>query len=146
VVPEAKICDAEDKDLINVVLAEAQSATANVEKLDAPKALNNIFNIFSKANKYIEVTEPYILAKDPEKKDKLNTVLRNLLEAIRIGTLHLSAFMPETTAKVLGTLGVEASLGSAEFYRLQEGKTLEPLGILFPRLDVEKELEILTSL
>ena len=138
--------DAIDRDLVNVVLLEEQNAKNHMKNLDSSKALASIFAIFSKANKYIELTEPYILAKDPEKKARLDTVLRNLLEAIRIGTIHLSAFLPEASKKVLDVLGVEANLGEPNYYALEQGKTLETLPILFPRLDVEKELEELSKL
>ena len=138
--------DAIDRDLVNVVLLEEQNAKNHMKNLDSSKALASIFAIFSKANKYIELTEPYILAKDPEKKARLDTVLRNLLEAIRIGTIHLSAFLPEASKKVLDVLGVEAKLGEPNYYALEQGKTLETLPILFPRLDVEKELEELSKL
>lgn len=138
--------DALDKDLINVVLAEEQNAKNHMKNLDSSKALASIFAIFDKANKYIELTEPYILAKDPEKKARLDTVLRNLLEAIRIGTIHLSAFLPEASKKVLDVLGAEAKLGEPNYYGLAEGKTLEALPILFPRLDIANELEELAKL
>lgn len=135
-----------DKDLITIVMQEEQNALANMKNLDSSKALASIFNIFSKANKYIEVTEPYILAKDPSKKDRLNTVLRNLLESIRIGTIHLSAFLPEHSKTVLDILGVEAKIEKSDFYKLAEGKVLDSCPILFPRLDIEKELEELSKL
>ncbi|MBQ8468881.1 MAG: methionine--tRNA ligase [Clostridia bacterium] len=137
--------DVLDKDLINIVLQEEQNVKAHMANLDSSKALASIFAIFSKANKYIEVTEPYILAKDPAKKERLDTVLRNLLEAIRIGTVHLSAFLPDVSKKVLDVLGVEAKIGEQSFYNLKEGKVLETLPILFPRLDVAKELEELSK-
>jgi len=138
--------DALDKDLVTIVLQEEQNAKMHMKNLDSSKALASIFAIFNKANKYIELTEPYILAKDPEKKARLDTVLRNLLEAIRIGTIHLSAFLPEASKKVLDILGVEAKIGEQQYYALQEGKVLETMPILFPRLDVNKELEELAKL
>ncbi len=135
-----------DKDLINIVLTEEQNAKNYMKKLDSSKALTSIFAMFSKANKYIEVTEPYILAKDPSKKERLDTVLRNLIETIRIGTIHLSAFLPEVSKKVMDILGVEAKIGEPKFYDMKEGKTLENCPILFPRLDVQKELDELAKL
>ena len=135
-----------DKDLINVVQSEAQNAKNYMKNLDSSKALASIFNMFDKANKYIEVTEPYILAKDQSKKERLNQVLLNLLETIRIGTIHLSAFLPNASQKVLDTLGVKAKLDNDNFYALESGKVLDACPILFPRLDIAKELEELAKL
>ena len=115
---------------------------------DVSKALASIFDIFSKANKYIEVTEPYRLAKDEEKKNRLDTVLRNLLESIRIGTILLSAFLPECSEKVLSALHVENRkfADAKEFYALESGDTVDEIGILFPRIDAEKEFVELAKL
>ena len=114
---------------------------------DVSKALGSIFEIFSKANKYIEVTEPYRLAKDEEKKDRLGNVLRNLLEAIRIGTVLLSAYLPDCSKTVANALHVNEFVykDANEFYKLTAGDIVEDLGILFPRLDVQKELEELAK-
>lgn len=143
VVPACSYQDAESTDLQNIVKLEASNAKAYMKNLDCSKALASIFNIFDKANKYIEVTEPYRLAKDPLQKDKLNTVLRNLLEAIRIGTLHLSAFMPDVCDRVLKVLNVEKVIND-NFYSMQEGAVMQDCPILFPRLDIAKEVEALT--
>lgn len=135
-----------DKDLVNVVLSESQNAKNYMKNLDSSKALASIFNMFTKANKYIEITEPYILAKDESKKERLNQVLLNLLETIRIGTIHLSAFLPDASKKVLDALGVDAKFDTNNFYAMQSGKVLEACQILFPRLDVQKELDELAKL
>lgn len=119
-----------------------------VSNFDVSKALASIFDIFSKANKYIEVTEPYKLAKDEANRGRLNTVLRNLLEAIRIGTVLLSAFLPDCSKTVLDALHVENVKyeGLQSFYSLNDGTTVDELGILFPRLDIAKEMEELSKL
>ena len=147
IVPQySKETDVLDKDLINIVLQEAENAKMHMKNLDSSKALASIFAIFTKANKYIEVTEPYKLAKDETQTVRLHTVLRNLLEAIRIGTSHLSAFLPDCSKVVLDVLGVDANLNNTHFYALEEGKQLEACPILFPRLDIVKELEELAKI
>ena len=115
---------------------------------DASKALASIFEIFSKANKYIEVTEPYRLAKDESQSARLDTVLRNLLESIRVGTILMSAFMPDCSKKVLDALHVESRMynDSKEFYALTELDNVDEIGILFPRIDLDKEFEELAKL
>lgn len=135
-----------DKDLINIVMQEAENSKLNMQNFDSSKALTSIFAMFAKANKYIEVTEPYKLAKDPTQTDRLHTVLRNLLEVIRIGTIHLSAFLPDCSNTVLDILGVDAKIDDSGFYGLLEGETLDACPILFPRLDVVKELEELSKI
>ena len=150
VVPEVSPEEEEiDKDLKVSVLSAVAEAKKHIEtNFDVSKALASIFDIFSKANKYIEVTEPYRLAKDEEKKNRLGNVLRNLLESIRIGTILLSAFLPDCSKKVLDALHVDEVLfkKASEFYLLEAGKTVDELGILFPRLDIDKELQELSEI
>ncbi len=150
VVPEVKGEDEEiDKDLKVSVLSLVAETKKHMEtNFDVSKALGSIFDIFSKANKYIEVTEPYRLAKDETKADRLGNVLRNLLEAIRIGTTLLSAYLPDCSKTVGDALHVEEFKFEdlSTFYKLEAGDTLGELAILFPRLDVQKELEELAKI
>lgn len=150
VVPEVKGEDEEiDKDLKVSVLSLVAETKKHMEtNFDVSKALGSIFDIFSKANKYIEVTEPYRLAKDETKADRLGNVLRNLLEAIRIGTTLLSAYLPDCSKTVGDALHVNEFKFEdlSTFYKLEAGDTLGELSILFPRLDVQKELEELSKI
>ena len=150
VVPEVVAEDDEtDKELKGSILNLVAETKKHMEtNFDVSKALASIFEIFSKANKYIEVTEPYRLAKDETKKDKLGNVLRNLLEAIRIGSILLSAYLPDCSKKVLEALHVDnISYNEAkEYYALKSEDVVDELGILFPRLDVLKELEALAEI
>ena len=149
VIPEAKDEEPIDDELKQTVFKAAQDAKKYIEtNFDVSKALASIFDIFSKANKYIEVTEPYRLAKDEEKKNRLGTVLRNLLEAIRIGTVLLSAFLPDCSKKVADALHIEKYNyeETKEYYNLSAGDIVDELGILFPRLDIQKELEELAKI
>ena len=138
-----------DKDLFETITKSANDAKKYIESnFDVSKALASIFDIFSKANKYIEVTEPYRLAKDEAKAKRLDAVLRNLLEAIKAGTILLSAFLPDCSKKVLDALhlkGVKFKDALNNDLPLT-GETVDELGILFPRLDVQKELEELSKI
>lgn len=148
-IPEAGEEEEIDVDLKQTTFKSAQDAKKYIESnFDVSKALASIFEIFSKANKYIEVTEPYKLAKDENKQNRLKTVLRNLLEAIRIGTTLLSAFLPDCSKKVADALHVKdfSYEDTKEFYMLKTGDTVDELGILFPRLDTQKELEELAKI
>ena len=150
VIPAYGLQDEEiDIDLKQSVSRAATDAKKYIESnFDVSKALASVFEIFSKANKYIEVTEPYRLAKDETKKERLGTVLRNLLEAIRIGTILLSAFLPDCSKKVADALDVKEYVFDdvKSFYKLKEGFIVEDIGMLFPRLDTNAELEALAKI
>ena len=138
-----------DKDLKVSILNSVAETKKHIEtNFDVSKALASVFDIFSKANKYIDLTEPYRLAKDETKADKLGLVLRNLLEAIRVGTILLSAFLPDCSKKVVDALHVsELKFEKASnFYQLSAGDVVDEIGILFPRLDIQKELEELAEI
>lgn len=150
IIPEYEESQEEiDKDLITAIHTAVSETKKHIEtNFDVSKALGSIFDIFSKANKYIEVTEPYRLAKDETKQKRLDTVLRNLLEAVRIGTILLSAFLPDASEKVLSALQVKEKLykDAKEFYSLKAGDTVDEIGILFPRIDADKEFEELAKI
>lgn len=150
VIPEQPLADEEiDTDLKQTVMRATQETKKHIESnFDVSKALGCIFDIFSKANKYIEVTEPYRLAKDETKTERLDAVLRNLLEAIRVGTILLSAFLPDASQKVLEALNIETKSydDTKDFYKLVGGNVVNELGILFPRLDTQAELDALSAL
>ena len=145
-IPEADFD--EDQDLKEYVNDEKQKVFRYMNELDVSKALSSVFNIFSRANAYIEKTEPFRLAKDSAQANRLATVMRNLLECIRIGATLLYPFLPNSSSKVLDALNVEKPYSFEDldkFYGLKKGQ-VKPLEILFPRLDVQKELEELAKL
>ena len=149
IVPSATVEEEVDIDLKNTINLEITNIYKHMENFDVSKSLASIFNIFSKANKYIEVTEPFLLAKDETKRDRLMTILRNLLESIRIGSLLLKPYLPDCAKKVLDALGIDENEGFENinnFYSLSENTTVEQIGILFPRLDLEKEKQELSEL
>lgn len=115
-----------------------------MEEFRVKDALDEIFTLLRRSNKYIDETEPWVLARDEAKKDRLQTVLYNLLESLRISGILLESFMPETGAKILELLGTEnTSLSSAaRFGQLEEGIHTAPKApALFARIDPVKFAE-----
>ena len=122
-----------------------------MDALNAPEALASIFDLVGRANKYIDETTPWILAKDPEKKDRLGTVLYNLAECIRIIAVTLKPFLVESADKILGLFGIDggavADFDSATcFGVLKPGTKVEKAAPIFPRIDVKKEIEEIEKL
>ena len=107
VVRNAGVTEDVDADLKAVVLDEVKKINDKMDQLRVADAITEIFNIFRRCNKYIDETMPWALAKDEAKKDRLATVLYNLVEAITIGASLLEAFMPETSDKILSQLQTE---------------------------------------
>ncbi len=129
-----------DDSLIDVVTGAYDKVCKKMDDLKIADALSETFAVFKRANKYIDETEPWKLAKDESQKARLETVLYNLTETIIIGTSMLSAFMPETCKKVLANLNVEARDFSKlnKFGLLKETKVAEKVDALFPRLDIKE--------
>ena len=149
IVPNAAETQEVDKELQASISEEVKNIKNYMENFDVSKSLISIFNIFSSANKYIEATEPFRLAKDLEQKSRLDTIMRNLLEAIRIGSLLLYPYLPNCTTKVLEALDInprEEGFKSLDKFALKEGSEVKPLAILFPRLDIPFELEELKKI
>ncbi len=116
-----------DADLKAVVERTPPIVEKKMDELRVADAITEIFNLFKRCNKYIDETMPWALAKEEEKKDRLETVLYNLLESIKSGARQLAPFMPETSEKILAQLG--------------DGKVTEKPEILFARLDMEEVLK-----
>ncbi len=150
VIPEIKeLKENDDIALQKDVLDEVKNTFAFMENYDVSKSLMSIFNIFTLANTYIQKVEPWAVAKDEAKNNRLAVIMRNLLEAIRIGSTLLQSFLPECSNKVLTALGLDPSANFENldnFNGLETGKILGETGILFPRLDIAKEIEKLSSL
>ncbi len=135
---------AEDEDLKAVTLAAVKKAEAKMDELRVADAISEIFNIFRRCNKYIDETMPWALAKEEAKKDRLATVLYNLVEALAIGASVLESFMPETSAKILAQLNASKRTleEMEEFGRYPSGtRVTDKPEILFARMDVNKVLE-----
>ena len=132
--------DDPDDDLIAAILAACEKAEKKMDELRVADAITENFNIFRRLNKYIDETMPWALAKDPEKTERLKTVLYNLTEGITIGASLLSNFMPETAEKILRELNVEKRelCDMDTFGEYPNGnKVTEAPEMLFARLDVE---------
>ena len=120
-----------------------------IDKTQINNALAEIFKVVSRANKYIDETTPWVLGKDETKKARLATVLYNLLESIRIATTLLSAFMPTTMPKVFAQIGATdvATYENADKWNVLPPDTTVTRGeVLFPRIDVDKEIEELNAI
>ena len=139
-----------DDDLIAQATALSDKTDEYVDSTRLNKALEEIFSVVSRANKYIDETTPWILAKDESNKPRLACVLYNLLETIRIVSTLLSAFMPSTMPRVWEQIGADESAVSydttATFGVLPKNVTVHKGNIIFPRIDVEKEIEELNRL
>ena len=133
-----------DADLKAVVTGTVDKVAAKMEDLRVADAITEIFNLFKRCNKYIDETMPWALAKDEAKKDRLATVLYNLVESISIGACLLESYMPETTEKILAQLHAEKrsyeDLGTFGLYP-SGNKVTEKPEILFQRLDVKEVME-----
>ena len=99
------VAEAVDDDLKRVVLAAPKKVEEKMDQLRVADAITEVFTVFKRCNKYIDETEPWVLGKDETKKDRLSTVLYNLIESITIGASLLESFMPDTTEKILEQLG-----------------------------------------
>jgi len=109
-------------------------------------SLDEIFSMLRRANKYIDETMPWALAKNEEDRPRLKTVIYNLLETIRHAAVLLAPFMPATSEKILGIFECKADWNRLEsFGQLQSGTELNDCGILFARIDEEKMLSEIFS-
>lgn len=139
-----------DNELINAMLALRKKTDEYLDLTQLNNALAEIFKVISRANKYIDETTPWVLGKDESKKARLATVLYNLLEAIRLSTTLLSCFMPTTMPKVWEQIGADESLityeNAGKYGVLPADVTVKKGPALFPRIDVEKEIDELNEL
>lgn len=126
-----------DKELKKVVLNLNNSVTTKMDELKVGDAIELIFDALKRANKYIDETTPWLLAKDKSKQDRLRTVLYNLLETIRICAVYLQAFIPETAEKIFAQLNTKQTSfeSSKEFGLLEQNIKLNDPIHLFDRID-----------
>ena len=121
--------------------------TADMDNLTIPQALMEIFAVIQRANKYIDETAPWALAKDEANKERLESVLYHLCEALRVAGILLNAYLPSTAPKMMEQLGLDASAIDVEkaAYGVQESYTVHKGEALFPRIDAAKELAELAA-
>lgn len=145
VVENKGVSEDPDDEFKATITAVRDKVEEKMEKLHTADALNELFNIFRRCNKYIDETMPWALAKDEAKRDRLATVLYNLVEGISIGANLLRSFMPETTEKILGQLNVKMrdyeTLNQFGLYP-SGNKVTDAPEILFARFD---EAEVLAK-
>ncbi len=144
VVPAPGVPTEEDRALPETARKTAEEVAACFAELALHKSLMAIWDFVNTANKYIVTSEPWTLARDPGKKDRLATVIYNLLEALRCTAVFIAPFMPGTAEKVLSHLGIskpEAQDFSTirEWGGLPAGNRLEKIPALFPRIEYKKE-------
>jgi len=138
-----------DEDLKKVATGTYAIVEKRMEELRVADALTDIFNLFKRLNKYIDETEPWVLAKDEEKKDRLSTVLYNLIEGICIGTAMVAPFMPTTAERILQQLNTQnRSFDSLDTFGLYPSgnRVTDKPEILFARLDweeVKKKVDVI---
>lgn len=133
-----------DKDLKTVVLSTKEKATEKMDELRVADAMTEIFFLFKRCNKYIDETQPWVLAKDPAKQERLSQVLYNLVESIVIGASLLEAFMPATAEKIAAQLNTSLrSFDELDDFGLYPSgnKVTDKPEILFARLDEKEVLE-----
>ena len=139
-----KVNEPVDQDLIDYVLDTRIRVSNCMDKLRVADAMTEIFNLFKRCNKYIDETMPWVLAKDEDKKDRLATVLYNLVESIVIGATLLEAYMPETSEKILTQLNASKrkvnDIVKFGVYKSGTKVTSNP-EIFFASLDIEEVLK-----
>ncbi|HFD2045347.1 TPA: methionine--tRNA ligase [Clostridium perfringens] len=146
---QAPTCkEAIDDELINLALSTPEKVEASIDALKIPEALESIWTLISRANKYIDETTPWILAKDEEKKERLGTVLYNLLETLRFVSVMISPFLTETSAKINEQLNTKVTTWESlkEFNGTVAGDKVVKGDVIFPRIDVEEKLAELEAL
>jgi methionyl-tRNA synthetase len=133
-----------DYELINIANSLYEKLVDCMDNLLIQEALEEIFKLIHRANKYIDETTPWLLAKDPSKKVRLGTVLYNLAESLRIAAMYLSSFLIETPQKIMDCFGEYLPSNFDEnnitFGQLRQDIKVKRSSILFPRFNVDKEL------
>ncbi len=144
VVSNGKVAEQVDQELIALANETPKKVAQRMEKLRVADAISEIFTLFKRCNKYIDETLPWALAKEEDKKARLETVLYNLTESICIGTSLLGVFMPETATKIFAQLNSKARTIEElkEFGLYPDGtRVTETPEILFARLDIKEVLQ-----
>jgi methionyl-tRNA synthetase/methionyl-tRNA synthetase C-terminal region/beta chain len=148
--PAEQVAGDFDEDLIGMATALRGKYEVHMEHFAFQSALAEIFALISRANKYIDETAPWVLAKDEANFPRLARVLYNLAESVRIATVLLKPFLPETAEKIFPQIGAGATVqdwaSAAVWGRLPADAALVKGETLFPRIDAAKELEYLESL
>ncbi|MDE6474980.1 MAG: methionine--tRNA ligase [Clostridia bacterium] len=152
VIPAPTDCNDIDKDLIALAEKMYPTVTAYMDEMRAPEALETIFKVIQRANKYIDECTPWILAKSDEGRERLKTVLFNLCETIRMTSVILQPFLTQTPAKIFEKLGIKEGMGLTDFDSIVKfGAKIDGLKVdkgeqLFQRIDIAKELKVMDEI
>ena len=148
-VPKAETADETDEDLKQIAVGAAAKVEEQMDKFAFNMALEEIWILVRRANKYIDEKSPWILAKDESKKAELNTVMHNLAESIRIISILIYPFMHTTSKEIRKQMGLwysDVVWEDAFTFEMMCGEQVKKGNPIFPRLDIEKELEELQAL
>ena len=138
-----------DEDLKTIAVGAASKVEANMDKFAFNMALEDIWTVVRRANKYIDETMPWVLAKDEEQKPRLDSVLHNLAETLRIVSILIHPFMHTTSDAIRKQLGLwyaDVEWEDAFEFEMMNGEQVKKGEPIFPRLDIEKELEELEAM
>ncbi|WP_142413320.1 methionine--tRNA ligase [Hathewaya massiliensis] len=137
-----------DEELISLALQTPKEVEEAIDNLRIPSALDAVWKLIRRTNKYIDETQPWVLGKDEDKKARLATVLYNLSESIRFTSVLLSAFLPQTSEKINEQLGIKNTSFESlkEFNGTIEKTKVNKNGVIFPRIDVEAKLSELNKI
>lgn len=143
--------EAIDAELTQLAHNTAANYEKNMESMEINAALKEIWALVSRSNKYIDETAPWALAKDPAKRARLDTVMYNLAEVLRIVTILVSPFMPTTAPKIWAQLGMETPFANARLHDAQSwgllaaGTKVAKPEPIFPRIEIKPEVEVQTA-
>ena len=137
VITNTNINDDIDRDLIDEVLALHDKIEENISKFRIADSLENIFDVYRRCNKYIDETTPWVLAKDDSKQDRLKTVIYNLIEAIRVATVYLQAYLPDTADNIFKQINTDIKDydSTTSFGNYVSGTKVNDPVVLFMRLE-----------
>ena len=139
--------DIYDKDLVDMAGITINGFCSSMDEMDISAAIKYVWNFIARANKYIDETMPWALAKDPEKKEPLNMVLYNLFESLRKISIMIAPFMPNTAPKIWAQLGLGDDFDSVRLTEFdqwtvtEDGHKVGKPEALFPRIEIEKKEE-----
>ena len=136
-VTNKKVTESVDKELIDMINALDKNVDEKMEKLEIGASLDVIFDLLRRSNKYIDETTPWTLAKEEDKKDRLETVLFNLLESIRVAAIYLKPYLPDTSDNIFAQLNTTNDKTYYDEENVYQVGTPSPL---FQRIDKEKKL------
>lgn len=149
IVPPAGASEGSDRELKELAVTAADRVEAHMDQFSFNLALEEIWVLIRRTNKYIDETAPWVLAKDPANKERLNTVLHNLAEALRIVSVLIEPFMAATSSEIRKQMGLwfaDPQWADTRCFDVMNGEQVKKGIAIFPRLDVEKELAELEAM